>query len=246
MASPAVLSAASRLAACACAASPIALRASMKRPLSAAAASAAAVADSASASAAAAAVAAGFPTNVTLAAPSRSGPLDLPPGAPVWKRKPGAPDQLLYERTPREMLKNLLYLAQSPHGPMRPEALHRLLQRVGSAADFELAVKGLNVARNSRVTFTEQTATLFAAAAVRCGQPRVALEMFAKHKASSAATTIARQSRIPRARGGGRLTAIYGVARFTLLQQRGHAAVPLWAVECSMALLLQYQTRGAG
>jgi hypothetical protein len=184
MASPAVLSAASRLAACACAAAPTtALRASMKRPLSAAAASAAAVADSASATAAAA-VAAGFPTNVTLAAPSRSGPLDLPPGAPVWKRKPGAPDQLLYERTPREMLKNLLYLAQSPHGPMRPEALHRLLQRVGSPADFELAVKGLNVARNSRVTFTEQTATLFAAAAVRCGQSRVALEMFAKHKAS--------------------------------------------------------------
>ena len=149
------------------------VRASLKRSLSAAAAAAPAAASEAAAS--------GFPTNVTLSAPADKGPINLPN---VWKRKPGSPGALLYERTPKEMLKNLQYLASTPHGDPRPEALHRLLLRVKTPEDLELALKGFNTLRNSRTRFGVATATLFAAAAVAAGKPEVALDLFARCKSN--------------------------------------------------------------
>jgi len=132
----------------------------------------------------AAAAAAAMPSNVTASVP-RSGPLQLPPGAPVWKRKPGAPTQVLYERTPKEMLKNLQYLAASPHGASRPAPLHRLLERVQTRADLDLAIRGLNTLSNSKTELNRgTTARLLAEAAIRAGAPEVAVETFTKWKSS--------------------------------------------------------------
>lgn len=122
-----------------------------------------------------------FPTNVTIKAPE-SGPLELPKGAPVWKRKPGARSQLLFERTTKEMLKNSQYLASSPYGAPKPEALHRLLKRVENDADMDMAVKALNSMNSAKTHFTPLTAVLFAEAAVRVSKPELAVETFAKHK----------------------------------------------------------------
>jgi hypothetical protein len=157
----------------------------MQRALRAAAAAAPAPSPPASLLARALSAHAGMPTNVSVAVP-RAGPLGLPPGSPVWKRKPGAPTQVLYERTPKEMLKNVQYLAATPHhAPARPTSLHRLLERVATRGDLDLALRGLNTLKNSRVELNKgTTARLLAEAAVRAGAPEVAVETFAAWKAT--------------------------------------------------------------
>lgn len=117
-------------------------------------------------------------TNVTLPSPSLHGPLSLPAGVPVWKRRPGARASLLYERTPREMLKNTQYLAAGPHDAPRPEPVHRQLRAVSDEASLELAVRGIHSMHSARTKFTTQTASLLVEAALRAGQPGVALDAF--------------------------------------------------------------------
>lgn len=91
----------------------------------------------------------------------------------VWKKHP-AKDTMLMERTLPEMLHNLQMLvkgsAASGQNPPRPEALHRIFNRVASAEDLEIALKGYRVARGANIRFTDQTTTLLSKACFRVGR----------------------------------------------------------------------------
>ena len=87
----------------------------------------------------------------------------------VWKRRPGNRGALLLERSIREQFSNLKYLAGGVklHGSPRPEPLHRILARVASPDDWELALRGVSVLRQAGTTFTPLTAHLAVQAARR-------------------------------------------------------------------------------
>ena len=109
-------------------------------------------------------------------APTPSGPIGGIPGA--WRRKPGAKAQVLIDLTLADSLANLRFMCASPHGPPSPEAFHRVLRHITTAADLEALTKALAVARRAATRFDEQTASLLVDAALRAGQPSYALDVF--------------------------------------------------------------------
>lgn len=89
---------------------------------------------------------------------------------------------MLKDATLGDAMANLRYLCGSPHGPARPEALHRLLRHVRVEGDLEVVTKALVVARRSAMRCTFESAALLTAAAIRAGKPEFALDVFARSR----------------------------------------------------------------
>jgi hypothetical protein len=126
----------------------------------------------------------GSTNSATAPAPARSSkeaypPVSVPAKGPfkvqaAWRRVPGDRSHVLMERSIHEQYKNLLKLVDH-HMPPKPEAFHRILRSVKSAADLEIATKALHVCQDKKVLLNEHTASLWVSACLRAGAPATAL-----------------------------------------------------------------------
>jgi hypothetical protein len=92
----------------------------------------------------------------------------------TYKRLPGT-KRMLNERNLGEMLANLRALTSGPLPP-RPEPLERIFRKTNGATDFNAALRGIRIAKQSKVRFTPQTSNTFVAASVRSGQASQAVD----------------------------------------------------------------------
>ena len=115
----------------------------------------------------------------TKSTPSSS-PTAIPAGA--WKRKPftkRSNQEYLTETTVLEMDKNLMYLIKvGKPNPPTAAALDRLLRVIKTSSEFNIGIRAIYRSYTAKIKPSNDTATLFAIAAIRTNNIPKVLEIF--------------------------------------------------------------------